>query len=472
MKKYIAFILILASTISCKKVLDVEQKMDVPNAEAIKSVKDLEAVLSGAYDGLQSSNVLGGNMVVFADLLADDAKVDETMLSNFGTREIYERASTVQIGLLRDMWRDAYATINRANNVIYVVDNNLLSGADFDLKKDQLKGEALFIRAVVHFEIMRFWALPYDVALQGGNSQPGIPYRTAPTFSGFVDLSMARNTVDDVYSKVIEDLKQAELLLTKTGVSKSIDRASASAATGYLARVYFFKGDYSNASSYSYKVIHSSIYSLNDSSNADGGKYLSVVFQTQGNSASREVIFQLVNIQADQSNSIAGNYSPSVGSPLIMPSMDFKQLFNNRNDRRRGKYIGADWWGNPTGVNKYVSSNPASNICILRLAEMHLIKVESDALANRIDSTTWDSYNRLKKRSIKGYVPESITNTQLLDSIRVEHRREMCFEGDRYHNLKRLKLPLRAGIPWNDHSVLFKIPQEEMSGNPLMEQNP
>lgn len=456
---------------SCKKTLEVEQKMDVPNADAIKSVKDLETVLIGAYDGLQSSNVLGGNMVVFADLLADDAKVDETMLSNFGTREIYERASTVQISLLRNMWCDAYATINRANNVIYVVDNNLVSGADFDKKKDQLKGEALFIRAIVHFEIMRFWALPYDVELQGANSQLGVPYRTTPTFSGFVDLSMARNSVEDVYSKVAEDLKQAALLLAKAGIRKSTDRASEMAADAYLARIYFFKGDYNNATAYATKVISSNLFMLNDSSNADANKYLNVVFQTQGSVTSREVIFQLVNIQADQSNSIAGNYSPSVGIPLIMPSSDFKKLYTNK-DRRRGKYIGADYWGNPMGVNKYISSNPASNICVLRLAEMHLIKVESDALLNRISSATWDSYNRLKKRSIKSYISESIANTQLLDSIRVEHRREMCFEGDRYHNLKRLKLPLRTGVPWNDNSVLFKIPQEEMSGNPLMVQNP
>jgi hypothetical protein len=46
------------------------------------------------------------------------------------------------------------------------------------------------------------------------------------------------------------------------------------------------------------------------------------------------------------------------------------------------------------------------------------------------------------------------------------------FEGDRYHNLKRMKQPLRNAVPYNDPSLLFKIPQEEMSGNNLMEQNP
>jgi hypothetical protein len=61
---------------------------------------------------------------------------------------------------------------------------------------------------------------------------------------------------------------------------------------------------------------------------------------------------------------------------------------------------------------------------------------------------------------------------ELLQNIRLERRLELMFEGDRLHNLKRMKEPLRNGIPYNDPSVLFKIPQEEMSGNSLMQQNP
>jgi len=60
----------------------------------------------------------------------------------------------------------------------------------------------------------------------------------------------------------------------------------------------------------------------------------------------------------------------------------------------------------------------------------------------------------------------------MLDSVRLERRRELIAEGDRYHNIKRMKMNERDNVPWNDPSLLFKIPQEEMSGNPLMVQNP
>jgi len=463
---YITTVVIAISLLfSCEKILDIDQKMNIPNDKAITSVRDLEAVLIGAYDGLQSSNVLGGNMVVFADLLADDCNVDASRLTNFGTLEIYNRATTIQLSPLRSMWSEAYATINRANNVIYVIDNNLLSGSDFERVKAQFKGEALFIRAVTHFEILRFWALPYDVDNTGGNNQLGIPYRTKPTLDGFANLAMARNTVEEVYNYVINDLKEAEQLLASANIKKSASRASEMAAAAYLARVYFQKGDYVNAADKANKVISSGLYSLNSD--------LQQVFKTSGNQASSESIFQLVNTTTDQSDGITYNYNPSDGSnPLFTGSDSLKKLYSTL-DGRRTKYISINPFANKIFVKKYTPANPSYNISIIRLAEMELIKAESDILSGNITQSTYDCYTAVKKRAFgSNWVNETITQNALLDSVRMERRRELIFEGDRYHNLKRMKQPLRDNVPWNDPSLLFKIPQEEMSGNPLMVQNP
>mgnify|MGYP001430204077 CR=1 FL=1 len=462
----IAVLFFAAFEFSCKKFLDTEQIMNIPSDEAITSVKDLEAVLMGAYDGLQSGDVLGGNMVTYADLLADDTKVNESRLTNFGTKEIYNRATTVQLSPLRNMWAGAYSTINRANLVIYYIDNNLLSGNDFENAKDQFKGEALFIRAITHFEILRFWALPYDVNNPGGNSQLGVPYRTKPTLSGFDDLSMARNTVEEVYASVISDLQQAKQLLAAANVKKSISRASEMAATAYLARVCFSKGDYPNASVYAAEVINSSLYTLN--SNADIVK----VFQTSGNTATTESIFQLVNIESDQSNAVTYSYNPSDNTaPMLSGADTLKKLYSTL-DSRRTKYISI-YFSGFIGVKKYQNANPSYNVSILRLAEMYLIKAESDILAGNITTNTYDCYKEVKKRAYGvNWADETIDPANLLDSVRLERRRELLAEGDRYHNIKRMKMNERNNIPWNDPSLLFKIPQEEMSGNPLMVQNP
>jgi len=472
MKKIIIITVLFFVTFSfsCKKFLDVEQVMNIPSDEAITSVKDLEAVLMGAYDGLQSGNVLGGNMVVYAELLAEDTKVEESRLTNFGTREIYERTTTVQLSPLRNMWSAAYSTINRANLVIYYIDNNLLSGADFESVKDRYKGEALFIRAIAHFEILRFWALPYDVDNPGGNTQPGIPYRTKPTLSGFDDLAMARNTVEEVYSNVINDLTQAKTLLAVANIKKSSSRASEMAATSYLARVCLSKGDYTSAATYANEIITTGGYALN--SNADICK----VFQTSGDVATSESIFQLVNITTDQSNAITYSYNPSDGSaPLFSGADTLKKLYSTL-DSRRTKYVSINPFNGYISFKKYInpfSSNPAYNVSILRLAEMYLIKAESDILSGNVSQNTYDCYAAVKQRAYgSNWVPETIDPNNLIDSVRLERRREMIAEGDRYHNIKRMKMNERDNIPWNHPSLLFKIPQEEISGNPLMVQNP
>jgi len=467
MKKSV-FITVIFATLfstSCKKILDIDQKMNIPNEKAITSVKDLDAVLIGAYDGLQSSNVLGGNMVVFAELLANDCNVDNSRLTNFGTLEIYNRATTVQLSPLRSMWSEAYSTINRANNVIYVIDNNLLTGEDFNKIKAQYKGEALFIRAVAHFELLRFWALPYNVDNTGSNSQLGIPYRTQPTLDGFANLAMARNTVEEVYNYVINDLKEAEQLLEAANIKKSSSRASEMAAAAYLARIYFQKGDYVNAAEKANKVLTSGLYSLNSD--------LLQVFKTSGNLASSESIFQLVNTATDQSNGITYSYNPSDGTEPLFTGIDSLKKIYSLLDGRRTKYISINPFADIIFVKKYTPANPEYNVSVIRLAEMELIKAESDILSGNITQNTYDCYTAVKKRAYgSNWVDETITQNALLDSVWIERRRELIFEGDRYHNLKRMKQSERDNVLWNAPSLLFKIPQEEMSGNPLMVQNP
>ena len=91
-------------------------------------------------------------------------------------------------------------------------------------------------------------------------------------------------------------------------------------------------------------------------------------------------------------------------------------------------------------VTKYRGSGsgfPADNICLLRLAEMHLIRAESDVNMWQELAEAYDSYNAIVNRAWGKTVNQTVLANNLLDSIQVEHRRELCFEGDRFHNLQR-----------------------------------
>jgi len=460
-KNALILIAIVIFAVSCTKVLDVKPKMILESENAIVTVRDLEAVLFGAYDGLQSGNLFGGNLVIYSEMLGTEAFVDENHLTPFGTKEIYNLVTTVQIGALRNLWSDAYSTINRANIVIDYVDNNKLNGQDFDAVKTMYKGEALFIRAVAHYEILRFWAKAYDVDNQGGNTQLGVPYRTKPTYSGNENLAMKRATVEEVYNDVITDLKESALLLNQSGLITSTYRASEMAARAYLARVYFFKGDYTNAGTESNYIIESQHYSLNDS--------VLDIYHTSGLTATGESIFQIANIESDNSNSLVDNFQRTK-NPLFQSDTNFYKLYDN-NDLRKKKQFFKNPWTGSVFITKYDQASTApNNISVIRLAEMHLIRAESYVLSSGNISEAIASYDSIRKRAFLPLI--SVVDASFIDSIRLERRKELAFEGDDYHNLRRLKFNVRHGAAYNDSRLLFKIPQEEMSGNPLMEQNP
>jgi len=465
-KKILATLALALFFTSCTKVLEVEPVMILESENAIVTVRDLEAVLFGAYDGLQSGNLLGGNLVVYAEMLGTDAVVNQSRLTPFGTQEIYNLATTVQIGALRNLWSGAYSTVNRANIVIDFVDNNKLSGPEFDAVKHRFKGEALFIRALVHYEIMRFWAHAYDVDHIGGNVQLGIPYRVAPTYKGTDDLAMERASVENVYQNVIEDLKAAAQLLSQSGIITSSYRASEKAAKAYLARVYFFKGDYLNAAAEAHHIIESSLYTLNDS--------LRDIYQTSGLIATSESIFQIANIESDNSNALIHNFQ-RIHNPLIQADTNFYNTFDDTDKRKSTLYFKNPWTG-AVFVTKYDQAGITPiNVSVLRLAEMHLIRAEANALTNNNINKAIESYNAIRDRAELSTIPSDTVFSDMsvfVDMIREERRKELAYEGDRYHNQRRLKMNVRHGVAYNDNSLLFKIPQEEMSGNPLMVQNP
>lgn len=461
----IASVLLSLVFSSCEKLLETDLNDRIPNETAINSTRDLQLVLNGAYDGLQSGSVLGGNPVIYAELLADDAIVgNEQKLNRFGKYEIYTMTSSPQITEIASFWSSAYSAVNRANNVIYAIDAKIVNDSEFESNKDRLKGEALFIRAVAHFELVRFFAKPYDVGNIGGNSQLGIPYRVQPSFHPD-SLAAARESVETVYAKIITDLQESKVLLESAGVMTSNSMASAMSATAMLARVCFFSGNYALAAQYANEVITSPYYELSED--------VTEVFKLSGNQYNSEVIFQLVNIQTDNSNSLIDAFARSK-NPLFQTTKSLYDMYSS-NDTRRAlltKYFVIYY------IKKYDEtiadgvSQPLNRVYI-RLAEMHLIRAEAALLSGGNAADAFDSYNALRIRAFgANYIPETVALNDLLDSVRNERRRELCFEGDRYHNIKRLKLPLRDGIAWNSDAPIFKIPADEVSGNSLMVQNP
>lgn len=106
---------------------------------------------------------------------------------------------------------------------------------------------------------------------------------------------------------------------------------------------------------------------------------------------------------------------------------------------------------------------------MIRLAEMHLIRAEANLIQGGNLSQAVESYNAIRRRAIPGFVD---VTTVTLAEVQLERRLEMAYEiNDRFQQIRRLKTAFRRNEPYNSRRVLFKIPQEEIAGNPTIEQN-
>ena len=119
-------------------------------------------------------------------------------------------------------WIDGYRLINRANLMIEGVTKAVEEGVITAEKGADYIGQAKFIRAITHFELLVHFARPYNYS--AGASHPGIPYREVGVDTqGEIDSEIlkGRNTVAECYQKVLADLNDAEASITTATLTKA-----------------------------------------------------------------------------------------------------------------------------------------------------------------------------------------------------------------------------------------------------------
>jgi hypothetical protein len=148
--KYLSIALIATIGLtSCKKELDLKDPQGLDPQAALATDANIKRVLQGGYDALSSSSMYGGNIQMFADLAASDGQLN--WVGTFNTyREVWGKSIITTNPIIRDVWGAGYNAINIANNVIANIGK--VAAAD----QARIKGEALFIRGAMHFELVRF----------------------------------------------------------------------------------------------------------------------------------------------------------------------------------------------------------------------------------------------------------------------------------------------------------------------------
>lgn len=457
------FIVALALGLSACDLLDVEpaQSIEADYENDFENADVARAALEGVYSSIQANGVYGGFFTTMGDFTADNAAFSGSFTTWQNARDFNVLATH---GPSQNMWADHYNAINAANNVISRTPGLVDSGNDPEADEsfgDRLVGEALFVRGLMHFNLVRLYGQPYEPGAQ--NSQDGVPVITEPTTSPEQDLEASRSTVEEVYTQIISDLQEAQGLL---GSSDSGIRASQEAATALLAKVRLYQGQYTEAASLAEEVIDSGTFELADP-----------VLVTINGGSSSESIFAIRYLATDNTgvNDFPSSfYLPGAlgGRGDITVRADLYSLIEEGDQRGLGGLIyefdGSAW------TAKWDSAQNADDAFVLRLSEMYLIAAEGLARTGQ-EADARGYLNAVRSQAGASEIQGDVTGPDLVDAVIQERRIELAFEGDRRHDLLRLERDLSSGTATaevGNTQRIFPIPQRDVDVNPNLTQNP
>lgn len=440
---------------ACSKELELKDPQGLSPQDATANDVNIKKLLQGGYDAISSTNLYGGNLQLFADLLGSNG--DLSWVGTFNDyREIWGKSMITTNPRLSGTWGAAYNAINIANNVIANIDK--VVAAD----KNRVKGEALFIRGTMHFELVRLFGR--DFTDGDPNQNPGVPLMTEPTNTTDEITKPSRAKVAAVYTSVIADLTEAESLLPNTN---SVFATKAIAA-GMLSRVYLQKADYAGARD-----------AANRGITAATGKSLLPTFMSNFNQAANtaEDLFAIQVSDQDGGNNMHLFYSVDIfgardGDIEVNAShLNIYEAGDSRGTVTTNPSASTPF--NTAFYTKYGAHRTTKfrdlykNVKVMRLAELYLTRAEANFRLGTADGDTpLNDVNRIRRRAGVAELNE-ITS---VDQIYMERRRELAFEGFSIHDARRFKRTI-DGRPWNDLRLILWIPFRELNANPNLEQN-
>jgi hypothetical protein len=461
LKKYKILLLVvgMVSIVSCKKeFLELTPPTSLPPDIALATEADLNLALRGAYAGLRATDLFGRTVPVIGDVMADNAYQSSQNTNRYTAFNGY--TFTPNDANVTGLWGLAYTAILRANNII---NSDVASNPNVD----QYKGEAYAIRALSYFTLVRYFARPYTDDPSG----PGVPIITV--FDP--ELKPGRNTVQEVYDLIIDDLSQAYNLMTKFTNSSQFSKY---AARGLQAKAYLTMGDKANALTAALDVINNSGFTVVSAANHQA-YWTNPAIRTD----KVETLFEVSSdaVGNNQFDALSYLYSQGGNYGDLLHSDSLYSLFTATDVRRTLYPTGTRPAGNPVVfVEKYPAIlGDRSDTKVLRLSEMYLIAAEASLPGNEADALMYVNYIT-SRRSAN---PIASSGTQLFEDIITERRKELAFEGDRYMDLQRLMRDvvrnddypaLALLIEYSNHRRILPIPQAELDANPIIrgEQNP
>ena len=450
--KLLLFLFLTAAFSACNLLNEVSPN-DVSTADAIKDGASAEAALLGIYSSMQQKGYYGGQYPLIGEAVTDNAVTGGYQVISLD--ELGNKAVTPANILVEDLWLSMYRVVANCNGLLTALPS--VSDLTPTRKKD-IEGQARAIRALAHFDLLRYFGEHWNTA-----STFGVPIVT--TVQTISDRP-ARATVAAVYKTVTDELTASLTLLDAQ--NEAPQYVNVNTVNALLARVYLYQKDLTKADLSASKVINSNKYRL-----VDAADYNTIFTSRRTSESIFELAFDLQNKSAYNGLTYVrdGAARPEV---TFMAAAGLNTFFKTRINDVRIKMLNFDSTANdatihPNGrTEKYRGEDTRDNPAyIVRLAEMYLIRAEAKGrVAGLAD------INALRaKRSVFLLTPAMVmTDDAYRTAIFEERRAEFNFEGHRYFDLARLRR-LKTDLKIDDFRSILPIPGREVKAAGLA-QNP
>lgn len=442
-------LLLLPLVFTCNSC-DSFVQVDLPNSQltsqaVFEDKATATAAMANIYNSIRDNGLLSGTSAGISNQLGNYA--DELVCygsSATATYDFYNNTLVATNPNIAAIWSTSYNQIYAANSVLEGV-KKAVSLQSID--RDQLMGEALFTRSLIHFYLMNVFG--------------DIPYITTTNY--IENSTVKRIAQTELYNYLKSDLAQAAELLPEAYVTSEKVRPNKYVAIALLARVALYAEDWAEAAENATKVINKTdLYQWTS---------LNKVFLKN----STTTIWQFMPSVIGKNTNEGATFIFIAGPPpLTAVSSQLLNAFTS-GDLRKTEWLKAVTNGTNTWYHAYKykqrlnTSASQEYAIVLRLAEQYLIRAEAKVHLNDLDGAAED-LNAIRNQAGLGDATATTTE-ELLKAILQERRLEFFTEfGHRFFDLKRtnqLDETLSAlKLGWDSNDKFWPIPATEIKVNP------
>jgi starch-binding outer membrane protein, SusD/RagB family len=412
-KKIATYILLTFLFTACNDYLNLAPENDLIREKFWSKTEDVNSALAATYDAFRGTTI---ESFIWGELRADMVKIGSLYTD-------YQRIARSDINPTNPAvtWSNYYNAINLANTLMFYDKQVLSKDKTFTPKmKDAVDAEALFIRSLCYFYLIRLWN--------------EVPLVLDPSISDTGNLYLPKSPEHVVIKQIISDLLIAKDKATTTEYINNLPyfkgRANKYSIMALLADIYLWNEQYQKCIDYCDSIKNTGLFGLETTTNW-------FKLYNPGNSAV-EGIFE---IQYDdgydnQENPIYIILVPITGSSQFTFTTQEESLFNPEDIRALygnplWKYTGVDFEG-------FLSRSPNSrdaNMIYYRYADILLMKAEA---LTELGSLT--EANALIRQTLEraGLSHIEITDQdELRKAVLDERAREFIVEGKRWFDLLR-----------------------------------